>query len=102
MIWWVSWLFYSFGSSGFGFVFEIYVEIVVVWGHKLVTIAQRLWVRYPLGDFFCGFTLYPAHSKVGKWNLVLKHSISHFPASSGVLQALRVQWRTTGLFIITY
>ena len=29
------------------------------------------------------FTLYPAHSRVGRGNLVLKHSVPHFPPSSG-------------------
>ena len=29
------------------------------------------------------FTLYTTHSRVGKGNLVLRHSVPHFPPSSG-------------------
>ena len=29
------------------------------------------------------FMLYPVHSRVGRGNLVLRHSISHFPPKSG-------------------
>ena len=29
------------------------------------------------------FTLYPAHSRVGRGNLVLRHSVSHFLPNSG-------------------
>ena len=29
------------------------------------------------------FTLYPANSRVGRANVVLKHSDPHFPSSSG-------------------
>ena len=33
--------------------------------------------------FFISFTLYPAHSRVDWGNLVLRHSVPHFPPNSG-------------------
>ena len=32
---------------------------------------------------FFNFMLYPAHSRVGRGNLVLRHSVPHFSPSSG-------------------
>ena len=31
------------------------------------------------------FTLYPAHSRVGRGNLVLRHSVPHFLPNSGAI-----------------
>ena len=33
--------------------------------------------------FLISFTLYPAHSRVGRGNLVLRHSVPHFLPNSG-------------------
>ena len=33
--------------------------------------------------FFFSFTLYPTHSRVGRGNLVLRHSVPQFPPISG-------------------
>ena len=35
------------------------------------------------GVFFHSCTLYPVHNRVGKDNLVFKHSVLHFPPNSG-------------------
>ena len=35
------------------------------------------------------FTLYPAHSTVGRGNLVLRYSVPHFPPSSGDIACWR-------------
>ena len=49
-----------------------------------------------------GFTLYPAHSRVGRENLVLRQSVPHSLTFRWVLEALRVEWRiSTPLFAST-
>ena len=45
-------------------------------------------------DIFFSFTLYPAHSRVGRGNVVLRHSVPHFPPSF-FLEALRIEWRNS-------
>ena len=40
------------------------------------------------------FTLYPAHSRVGRGNLVLSHSVPHFlPNSGGIAWQIGKFWR---------
>ena len=49
--------------------------------------------------FVTSFTLYPARSRVGRGNLVLRHSL---PTFCRILEALRVEWRnSTMLFDLT-
>ena len=37
--------------------------------------------------------MYPAHSKVGRGKLVLRHFVSYFPIFRRILKAVRVEWR---------
>ena len=45
------------------------------------------WLRNILNTYeikiYISFTLYPAHSRVGRGNLVLRHSVPQFPPNSG-------------------
>ena len=50
---------------------------------------------------FCGykFTMYPAHIRVGRGNLVIRH---FFPILHQILEALRVEWRnSTSRYVLT-
>ena len=43
-------------------------------------------------SFIISFTLYSAQSRVGRRNLVLRHSVPHFLP---ILEALRVEWQNS-------
>ena len=67
-----------------------------------ILIASKKYVNFVFKciffwGFFVSFTLYPAHSRVGRGNPVLSHSVSHFLPNSGdcVLSG-----RTQSIFII--
>ena len=47
--------------------------------------------------FFFSFTLYLAHNRVIRRNLLLRNSIRHFPLSSESIE--RVEWRNSSLLI---
>ena len=60
--------------------------------HKLCVQFQHF--TKSIFTFFFSFTLYPAHSRVGRGNLVLRHSVPHFLPNC-VLEALRVEWQNS-------
>ena len=43
-----------------------------------------------LKEIQISFTLYPAHSRVGRRNILLRHSAPHFPPNSG-----SIEWRNS-------
>ena len=63
-------------------------------------------IHFPIAEkvrglqvFYFGFTLFPVHSKVGRKNLVLRHSVSHLPPNS---EGFVFEWRNlTPLFAST-
>ena len=68
---------------------HIYVSNVILWKTldiKISDVTVRLHVsRRFVNRYYImiSFTLYPAHSRVGRWNLVLRLSVLHFPPNSG-------------------
>ena len=64
-----------------------YVNSSVYRNVQLVCIAYAYSIvivfLVPLIILKISFTLYPAHSKVGRENLVLRHSVPHFLPNSG-------------------
>ena len=43
------------------------------------------------------FALYPVYNRVGRGNLILRHSVHLFPTFRRILEALRVEWRNSSL-----
>ena len=44
---------------------------------------DRSWIGFSENKSSASRYLYPAHSRIGRGNLVLRHTVSHFPLSSG-------------------
>ena len=57
-------------------------NILVILATSLVEIDVRSFGSSPNFFIKISFTLYPTHSRVGRGNLVLSHSVPHFPSNS--------------------
>ena len=81
-------------SIFFSVAFNKYLYIIARLRFQQATLCFLLHIncsRYL--PFFFSFILYPAHSRVGRVNLMLRHSVSNFrPYSASVL---RVEWRNS-------
>ena len=57
----------------------------VISEHPFLLLCLKLYLYHYL-KIKISFTLHPAHSRVGRGNLVLRDSVSHFPLSGGTLR----------------
>ena len=77
------------GAAGRTSVGAPYLHIVftVSYGHNTVELHFEIILAYSLKNKnkYISFTLYPAHRRVGRGNLVLTYSVPHFtPNSEGI------------------
>ena len=59
-----------------------YDQARIDWSRKfIITVTEKIYCY--IHTYLLSFTLFPAHSRVGRGNLVLRHSVAHFPPNSG-------------------